>query len=722
MSRAGCICAALLAVAMGAAAQELPLLPPGRVVTRAQNEAGGLIRLDVVVTDKSGAPVTGLGAEDFSLLENGQPQEILSFHAFDGVAAKPDPPVQIILMIDTIELQPELARNERLAVESFLRENGGRLQWPVSIYQLADTGLWTVAHPQGDGNALASDLAHNNMKLIRRFMRTDGGAELPSGFGPKDSATDSALKALGLIASDERRVPGRKLLIWVGPGWGVGSGGYTEGIGKSKRPFYAICWFSTLLREARMVLYSFTVGEKTDDPRSSMYLKYMSGVESEEKAGYMYLERKVIAMQSGGRVMDTSFDLVQEIRSCVRDANTFYTLTFDPARADHADEYHDLKVQVDKPGLTARTSMGYYDQPFYQVERVPAPRRVSVAQLEQMVEEDKGKADAEMARQIDDLELTERLSGARLTEVASKLRGKKSQVALVALADASAFRDPPADEIPEDAAPDARMQQQMLSKTGDYLSKTLTKLPDLFATRLTVRYQETPQFSEAGVGNVAYQPLHVTDTAKAQVHYRGGVEVADVESKSRKEKKYEAQLITYGTFGPVLQGVSQAIERNGGLTWGHWERGAAGAKVAVFRYAIALEKSLYEVGFCCTPDRDWTGLFERYVGYHGVIAIDPASGAILRLQWDADLTSTTPMAWSQIEIEYGPVDIAGKTYVCPLRSISIVRGRSVSHLTLWDESFTTYGPFATMLNDISFSGYHVFRSESRIMPGFDTSN
>ena len=172
----------------------------------------------------------------------------------------------------------------------------------------------------------------------------------------------------------------------------------------------------------------------------------------------------------------------------------------------------------------------------------------------------------------------------------------------------------------------------------------------------------------------------------------------------------------------MLQGVSQAIERNGQLRWSHWERGATGSKVAVFRYEIPLEKSLYEVEFCCTPDRDWTTFYERYVGYHGAIAIDPLSGAILRLEWIADLPSTTPMAWSEIAIEYGAVDIAGKTYVCPLRSISIVRGRSVSHLALWDESFTTYGPFTTMLNDISFSGYHVFRSDSRIVPGFDPTN
>jgi hypothetical protein len=38
-------------------------------------------------------------------------------------------------------------------------------------------------------------------------------------------------------------------------------------------------------------------------------------------------------------------------------------LSFDPPRADRANEYHDLKVQVGKPGLVARTSTGYYNQP-----------------------------------------------------------------------------------------------------------------------------------------------------------------------------------------------------------------------------------------------------------------------------------------------------------------------------------------------------------------------
>jgi hypothetical protein len=50
-----------------------------------------------------------------------------------------------------------------------------------------------------------------------------------------------------------------------------------------------------------------------------------------------------------------------------------------------------------------------------------------------------------------------------------------------------------------------------------------------------------------------------------------------------------------------------------------------------------------------------------------------------------------------------------------MKSISISRARSVTVLTEWDESFRTYGPFATMLNDAKFDDYHLFRAESHVL-------
>src|SRR5277367_6817595 len=56
------------------------------------------IALDVVVTDNSGNPVSGLQQQDFTILDNKQPSNILSFEAVQGDAA----PVEVILLIDGI--------------------------------------------------------------------------------------------------------------------------------------------------------------------------------------------------------------------------------------------------------------------------------------------------------------------------------------------------------------------------------------------------------------------------------------------------------------------------------------------------------------------------------------------------------------------------------------------------------------------------------------------
>jgi hypothetical protein len=143
---------------------------------------------------------------------------------------------------------------------------------------------------------------------------------------------------------------------------------------------------------------------------------------------------------------------------------------------------------------------------------------------------------------------------------------------------------------------------------------------------------------------------------------------------------------------------------------------------------IPEEKSSYRTGGCCLPDGDGTIAFHHRAGYHGEIAIDPTTGAILRLELIFDLKSTTPDIRSEVMIEYGPVEIAGKSYICPVRSVSISRGRSVAVLsetlngrekTQWYEIFRTYGPYATVLNDITFDAFHMFRADSHMLPGFN---
>ncbi len=128
--------------------------------------------------------------------------------------------------------------------------------------------------------------------------------------------------------------------------------------------------------------------------------------------------------------------------------------------------------------------------------------------------------------------------------------------------------------------------------------------------------------------------------------------------------------------------------------------------------------STFEVGYCCLPDDDGTRTFRKLASFHGEIAIDPASGAVLRLTLKADLKPDLPMNRADTLVVYGPVNIGGKRYMSPIRSVSISRARTVKVLTAFAQSFRVFGPYRTMLNDVTLDDYHMFQGESRRLTGF----
>jgi VWFA-related protein len=695
----------------------------------AANEPEALIHLDVVVTDRAGKPVSGMDRRDFTLFDNGQSEQIVSFHAFGGINARPNPPTAVILLVDTRDVPGETAGDVHQAVEKLLRQNGGRLAEPVTIYAFegTDTGFWREAGPSLDGNALAEAVVRGDkVALLRPPSVTFQLGELPAKLKGNllnqpysRQPRTAALMGIAYILTAERQKAGRKLLLWVGPGL-IGSGAYPEPTDPADRQdiFDKIYWFSTLLREARVTLYTFSVGDNNPGVSSQPgywglrdpWKGFLSGVKSADQATAMDLYKKVLAVESGGRAPLTENDLGKQMDACLQEASTFYTLTFDPPLARHAAEYHDLKVEVREPGLTARTMTGYYDEPFYDDAANPEIRRLTAAELEQIAGSARGESDGEVTRQLSTLELTERLSEAKLTSLTDELRGKKTRQALEALADAAAFLEPPSSEIPADAPPDPSAQQHILALASVYLNQTITKLPDFFATRLTVQYGETPPYDE---GNTRLEgvPLHVTEHSRATVLYRQGAEVMD--AVAGKRAKQNRGLITNGTFGPLLHVVQSAMDLAGAVTWNRWEQDAGGRR-AVFRYRVPAERSLYAVDGCCLPSGDGSSGFAIKPGYHGEIAINPASGAILRVEVEADLKGFVPLKRSDIMVSYGPVAIRGNMYILPVRSVHIWRKRTVPVLEEWHAGFNTWGPYTTMLNQFTFEDYHMFRVESRL--------
>ncbi|MGB9030039.1 MAG: hypothetical protein WCC27_07970, partial [Acidobacteriaceae bacterium] len=419
----------------------------------------------------------------------------------------------------------------------------------------------------------------------------------------------------------------------------------------------------------------------------------------------------------GGSAPDpASGDTIRLLNDCLRAPSAFYTLTFNPAPAQHVDEVHDLKVNLRAPELTVRTNTGYYDQPYYTDAPYPEIRPMTVAQLGELLRNQQAMPDADLARQLSTVELTERAGTAQIASWTAQLRGKKSRDALVAIADASAFLDlPPAEKLP-DPPPDRTAQLQMISLADAYLNQTIPHLPNFFAQRTSVEYDETPQFDHGDGHFTNAEPLHLVDTSKTTVLYRNG---AEVESKpSRREKSSHWQVV-YGTFGPMLTAVKGVLADPAALTWSRWEKDPAGGRQAVFRYVVPASASQFRTGGCCLPDGEGSSGFTTMPGYHGEIAIDPATGAILRVETEANLAGFAPLDRSAVMVSYGPVTIGQKTYICPLRSVSIWRARSVTAHWEWGQGFRDWGPWATKLIEFRFDDYHIFRANIRILPAGD---
>lgn len=94
---------------------------------------------------------------------------------------------------------------------------------------------------------------------------------------------------------------------------------------------------------------------------------------------------------------------------------------------------------------------------------------VTVEDVQRILAEDKSKPDAEFARRLSGLELTERMSSATLKSLEQSAPGTKSRLALIALADASVFLSPAAADVPSQARPDLNEQRHMLALTVEYL-------------------------------------------------------------------------------------------------------------------------------------------------------------------------------------------------------------------------------------------------------------
>ena len=315
------------------------------------------VTLDIVVHDKSGKPVAGLQQQNFTILDNKQPQKILAFEAVSQTAPA-DAAVEIVLVVDAVNTAYNRVAYERQQIDKLLKQDGGSLAWPVSIAFFTDAGLQSPGPSSRDGNALISylDQNQNGLRVSNRSQ----------GFWGAVDRVQLSLNALGQLAKYEVNRPCRKIVIWISPGWALLSNPNIQLTSKDQQGiFNSIVAISTELWLSRITLYSVDPLGTSDAGgfRTFAYEGYLKGVSKPSQVQFGNLALGVLAVHSGGRVLNSSNDVAGEIEACFRDANAYYVLSYDSAPADGPDEYHSIEVKIDQPQLKAQTKSGFYAQP-----------------------------------------------------------------------------------------------------------------------------------------------------------------------------------------------------------------------------------------------------------------------------------------------------------------------------------------------------------------------
>jgi VWFA-related protein len=311
------------------------------------------ITLDVTVDNKAMEPVPGLTAADFRVLDNKAVQPITSFKELPGT----ENPTEVLFVMDAVNLPYSRVAFARQQIDQFFSSNGGKLAQPTSLAIVMDTNSQILPGFTKDGNQLRTTLDHYTVGL--RDINRAGG------FYGADERFNLSLNALQSIVQKAATLPGRKRIIWVSAGWPLLSGPEVDLSTTQRRNIFAkIVGLSTEMREGHITLDAVNpIGAEADVSLMTYYETFLKGVRNTNDAQIGDLGLQVIAVQSGGLVLNASNDVTALLARSFDQTRDAYRISFAAAPGEHPNEYHQIQVQVMRPGLTAHTSTGYYAQP-----------------------------------------------------------------------------------------------------------------------------------------------------------------------------------------------------------------------------------------------------------------------------------------------------------------------------------------------------------------------
>ena len=370
-----------------------------------------VVLIPAIVTDPSGAHVSGLTQADFTVLENGRQQKIAFFHHIQANtapedAASPNPPLpgeftnktqsrserSAILVFDLLNSSITEQSNARDEVLKFLSESS-ELGAPICLLAFDAYGI-TLLHDFTKNPALLAEALKNtkghcspkdtptNANPLESTFRGVGGWNSRSAnrssaakqgrdnmlryFTENQAAnlgerTWLTLEALREIGEAYSGIPGRKSLIWATGGFPfeMGDASHFGSYERALLPAYEDAWHT--LTRGNIAVYPLDVEDLVNPafvgPNSGQPLPQHIAITSDVN------KLESFAESTGGKLCDRQTSALGCFNAAVDDSSDYYLIGFYQSSGNSNPGWRKLSVKVSRPDVRVRSRSGYYLRP-----------------------------------------------------------------------------------------------------------------------------------------------------------------------------------------------------------------------------------------------------------------------------------------------------------------------------------------------------------------------
>ncbi len=380
-----------------------------------------LVRVDVIVTDKKGAPVLDLKQGDFDVYEDGKLQQVDSFKliqidaitqltparpirsTFDEESEAQRPDVRLFaFFLDDYHVRRGNGMRARIALADFMRSSIAPQDMACIMYPLQPTDTVVMSRDHENLAKAMEQFDGRKNDYTPRNQFEDQYANYPTQT-VEQIRNDVSLSALkGLIIKLGGLREGRKALVLMSEGYTnyippqsrrtnammpgtaiTGDAFAGDSDAQQKERFFDQAEMIGRLHDVFDLANRYNVSIYALDPRGlaafdSDIDEGAGGISLTTDAEMLRLTMdsiRILADNTDGRAIVNSNDLAKGLRQIVRDQSAYYLVGYNSNRVTADGKFHEIKVKVKRPGVDIRSRKGYVAFSAEDMKRAMAPSR-----------------------------------------------------------------------------------------------------------------------------------------------------------------------------------------------------------------------------------------------------------------------------------------------------------------------------------------------------------